>query len=283
MEIRKVGVVGCGQMGGGIAQVCAQSGYETVVSEINDELLAKGMDAIKSSLATAVKREKISEADKDATLSRLKGTTKLEDFGDCQLVIEAIVENMELKKKAFASLDGICPEHAILTSNTSCLSIIDLAMATKRPDRVLGMHFFNPVPIMRLLELVTSIVTSEETLETARSLGNSVGKTVIVAKDMPGFVVNRLLVPYLLDSIHIYEAGLATREDIDQGMALGCNHPMGPLALSDLIGLDTIHFIANAMYEEFKDGKYASPPLLKKMVTAGHLGRKTGKGFYEYK
>lgn len=283
MEIKKVGVVGCGQMGGGIAQVCAQSGYETVVSEVNDELLAKGMDAIKSSLATAVKREKISEADKDATLSRLKGTTKLEDFGDCQLVIEAIIENMELKKKVFASLDGICPEHAILASNTSCLSIIDLAMATKRPDRVLGMHFFNPVPIMRLLELVTSIVTSEDTLETARSLGDSVGKTVIVAKDMPGFVVNRLLVPYLLDSMRIYEAGLATREDIDQGMALGCNHPMGPLALSDLVGLDTIRFIADAMYEEFKDGKYASPPLLKKMVTAGHLGRKTGKGFYDYK
>lgn len=283
MKIRRVGVVGCGQMGAGIAQVCAQSGYETVASEINDELLSKGMDIIKASLATGVKREKISEADRDATLSRLKGTTKMEDFGDCQLVIEAIVENIELKKKVFASLDGICPEHAILASNTSCLSIIELAMATKRPDRVLGMHFFNPVPIMRLLELVKSIVTSEETLETAKSFGDSVGKAVIVAKDMPGFVVNRLLIPYLLDSFRIYEAGLATREDIDQGMALGCNHPMGPLTLSDLIGLDTIHFIADAMYEEFKDGKYASPPLLKKMVTAGHLGRKTGKGFYDYK
>ena len=283
MEIRKVGVVGCGQMGGGIAQICAQSGYDTVVSEINYELLAKGMDSIKSFLATAVKRERISEADRDATLARLKGTTNMEDFRDCQLVIEAAVENIELKKRIFASLDGICPEHAILATNTSCLSIIEVAMVTKRPDQVLGMHFFNPVPVMKLLELVKSIATSEETLEAAKSFGDSLGKTVIVAKDMPGFIVNRLLVPYLLDSIRIYEAGLASREDIDHGMALGCNHPMGPLTLLDLIGLDTVHFIADAMYEDFKDSKYASPPLLKKMVTAGKLGRKTGKGFYDYK
>jgi len=283
MEIKKVGVVGCGQMGGGIAQVCAQSGYETVVSEINDELLTKGMNAINSSLETGVKRGKMSEADRDGTLARLKGTTKMEDFGDCQMVIEAVVENIELKKKVFASLDGICPEHAILASNTSCLSVVEIAMVTKRPDRVLGVHFFYPVPVMKLLELVTSIVTSEKTLAVARSFGDSMGKTVIVAKDMPGFIVNRLLVPYLLDSMRLYEGGFATKEDIDQGMALGCNHPMGPLTLSDFIGLDTIHFIAEAMYEDFKDAKYASPPLLKKMVTAGHFGRKTGKGFYDYK
>jgi 3-hydroxybutyryl-CoA dehydrogenase len=283
MEIKKVGVVGCGQMGGGIAQICAQSGYQTVVSEVNNELLAKGMEAIKSSLATGVKRGKMTEADRDATLSRLKGTVKMEDFADCQIVIEAIIENMDLKRKTFASLENICPKSTILASNTSCLSIIEIAMATKRPNQVLGMHFFNPVPLMKLLELVKSITTSEETIQTARSFGTSLGKSVIVAKDMPGFIVNRLLVPYLLDAIRIYEAGAATREDIDQGMMLGCNHPMGPLTLLDLIGLDTIHFIGNSMYEDFKDARFSSPPLLKKMVTAGQLGRKTGKGFYDYK
>jgi len=283
MEIKKVGVVGCGQMGGGIALVCAQSGYPVVVSEINDELLKKGLATINSFLSKSVEKEKITQQDKDSTLARIKGTTDTRDFGDCDLVVEAAVENMELKKKIFADLDKVCPKHAILATNTSCLSIIDVAMVTSRPDKVLGLHFMNPVPIMKLLEVVRTIATSDETLETGKTFGKSLGKTIVTAKDTPGFIANYLEMPYLLNSMRMMDAGVATKEDIDTTMNLGFNHPMGPLTLCDLIGLDTILFVVNAIYEETKDPQYAAPPILRKMVAAGWLGRKTGKGFYDYK
>jgi 3-hydroxybutyryl-CoA dehydrogenase len=282
MEIKKVGVVGCGIMGGGIAQVSAQASYEVVVSEINDELLNKGLAAINSILSRNVEKGRMSQADKDATLARIKGTTNTKDFSDCDLVIEAVVENMDLKKQVFAELDKVCPKHAILATNTSCLSVIDMAKATNRPEQVLGMHFFNPVPLMRLLELVKTILTSDETLETARKFGETIGKTVAVSPDIPAFIVDQLANPFLLDAIRMVEKGVATPEDIDTGVRFGLNHPMGPLALADLVGLDTLLFIANALYDELKDPKFAPPTLLKKMVTAGWLGRKTGKGFYEY-
>lgn len=283
MEIKKVGVVGCGQMGSGITQICAQSGYHVTVSEINDELLNKGLAAINSSLTKGVEKEKITPQDKDNALARIKGTTAIKDLGDCDLVIEAAVENMNLKKKIFTELDKICPGHAVLATNTSCLSIIDIAILTTRPEKVLGLHFFNPVPIMKLLEIARTIATSDETLEIGKSFGKSLGKTVIVAKDTPGFIVNRILVPYLLNAIRMLEANVATREDIDNGITLGLNHAMGPLALSDLVGLDTLLFIANNLYAEYKEPQLAPPVLLSKMVTAGWLGRKTGKGFHEYK
>jgi len=282
MEIRKVGVVGCGIMGAGIAQSCAQSGYPVTASEINEELLNKGLGIIKKSLAKSVEKGKLSKEDEEAILGRVKGTTNIEDFSDCDLVIEAVVENMDLKKKVFADLDRICPAHAILASNTSCLSVTEIAMATKKPDKVIGMHFFNPVPMMALLEVVTTVISSEETFNTVQSFGESLGKTVIVAQDKPGFIVNRLLGAFMLEAVRMVEAGIATREDIDNGMVLGCNHPMGPLSLADFVGLDTMYYIAESMYEELKDPKFAPPLLLKRLVTAGHLGRKTGKGFYDY-
>jgi len=283
MEIKKVGVVGCGQMGGGITQVCAQSGYMVVVLEINDELLKKGLASIDSSLTRSVQKEKITQPYKDATLARIQCTTDTRDFGDCDLVIEAAIENRDLKKMMFGELDKACPQHAILATNTSCLSIIDMAVATKRPDKVLGLHFFNPVPVMKLLEIVRTVATSEETLEASKNFGKSVGKAIVIAQDAPGFIVNRLMVPQLLNAIRMLESGVATREDIDTGMTLGLNHPMGPLALADLVGLDTLLFIANGIYNEFREAQYIAPTLLKKMVTAGWLGRKTGKGFYDYK
>jgi 3-hydroxybutyryl-CoA dehydrogenase len=283
MEIKQVGVVGCGQMGSGIAQVCAQAGYKVIVSEVNEALLNKGLAAINSRLTRAVEKETIKPQDKEAILSRIKGTTSLKDFGGCDLVIEAAVENLELKKEIFAELDSVCPKHAILATNTSCLSITEMAMATRRPDKVLGMHFFNPPPIMKLLEMSRTITASEETLETGRSFGKSLGKTVIVAPDTPGFIVNRLMVPQVFNAIRMLESRMATREDIDAGMTLGLNHPMGPLAMADLVGLDTFGNIGNAMYDELKDPQYAPPVLLKKMVAAGWLGRKSGKGFYDYK
>ena len=283
MEIKKVGVVGCGAMGSGITQVCAQSGYQVVVSEINDELLNKGLALINSFLTKSVDKGKISQQDKDSALARIKGTTNTKDFSDCDLMIEAAIENMDLKKKIFAELDKICPKHTILATNTSCLSIIDMAMATTRPDKVLGLHFFNPPPIMQLLEIVRTIATSDDTLQIGKDFANSLGKTTVIAQDTPGYIVNRLLIPYLLNAIRLLEAGVATREDIDAAIHLGLNHPIGPLTLLDLVGLDTTLFVASAMYEELKDPRFALPTLLKKMVTAGWLGRKTGKGFYEYK
>ncbi|MBT9148742.1 MAG: 3-hydroxyacyl-CoA dehydrogenase family protein [Dehalococcoidia bacterium] len=282
MEIKKVGVVGCGLMGSGIAQVCAQSGYETVVSEVNEELLNKGLGTIKTQLARSVQKGRLTKEDEAAILGRLKGTTKLSDFNDCDLVIEAIIEKMELKRQVFSELDRICPKHAILASNTSCLSIIEMAAVTQRASQVLGMHFFNPVPVMKPVELVRTIATSEETMNTATKFSKSLGKEIVIARDTPGFIVNLLLIPFMLDAIRALDNGLASKEDIDTGIRLGLNHPMGPLTLLDFVGLDTTYYIACAMYEEFKDPKFAPPPLLKQMVTAGWLGRKTGKGFYDY-
>ena len=282
MKIKKFGVVGCGLMGAGIAQVSAQSSYPVVVSEINEELLNKGLKIIDKNLARSVEKGKLAEQDKAAIQGRLQGTTNVEDFADCDLIVEAAVENMDLKKRIFADLDRICPPHAVLSTNTSCLSVTEIAMATKRPDHVIGTHFFNPVPVMKLLEVVTTIISSEETLNAVKAFGESLGKTVIVAKDTPAFIVNRVLTPLMLEAIRVLEAGLATREDIDNGMVLGCNHPMGPLTLADFVGLDTMYYITEAMYAESKDPKFAAPLLLKRMVTAGHLGRKTGKGFYDY-
>jgi len=282
MAFKKIGVVGCGLMGRGIAEVSAKSGYDVVVSEINKELLDKGMAAINQSLSKAVEKGKIAEADKAAALGRIKGTTDMKDFRDCDLVVEAAIENLELKKKIFAELDKICAPGAILSTNTSCLSVMDVAAITKRPDKVLGCHFFNPVPVMKLLELVKTITTSKATLDAAVEWGKSLGKTVITAPDRPGFVVNRVYMPYMVEAIEMYEAGVATREDIDTGVQLGLNYPMGPLTLGDMVGLDTVLFVLDAMYAETKSPKFIAPVLLRKMVTAGHLGRKTGKGFYDY-
>jgi 3-hydroxybutyryl-CoA dehydrogenase len=283
MEIKNVGVVGCGVMGSGITQVCAQSGYQVIVAEINGELLNKGLKSIQKVLTINVEKGRLSEQDKNNIFGRIKGTTDIKDFSHCDVVIEAVNENMGMKKEVFSGLDKICPKHTILSTNTSVLSIIDLAMVTARPDKVLGSHFFNPAPIMKLLELVKTIATSEETLEISRAFGNSLGKTTVIAQDTPGFIVNRIVTPFLLNAIRMLEAKIATREDIDNALNLGMNHPMGPLRLLDLIGIDTVFFATNAMYEEFKDPQFAPPPLMKKMVTAGWLGRKTGKGFYEYK
>lgn len=282
MEIKIVGVVGCGLMGSGIAEVCARSGFSVVVREINQELLQKGLDRIQSSMAKAVERGKLSAADRDAAWVRIRGTTEMKEFAGCDVVVEAVVENMEEKKKVFADLDRITRPYTVLASNTSSLSITAMASATHRPERVLGMHFFNPVPVMPLLEMVRTLLTSEETFQTAKAFGERLGKTVIVAKDWPGFIVNYLLVPFLLDAVRAVEAGLATKEDIDTGVKLGLNHPMGPITLLDFVGLDTTLFIADAMYAELKDSRYAAPPLLRQMVAAGRLGRKVGKGFYEY-
>lgn len=282
VQVRRVGVVGCGLMGSGIAEVCARAGYDTLVREVDDQLLKAGLDRIQKSLATAVARGKMTDEQREAAWGRIRGTTSLEDFADRDLVIEAVVENAEAKKRVFADLDRITPTHAILASNTSSIPIIQMATATGRPDRVLGMHFMNPVPVMQLIEMVRALTTSDETLATARAFGESLGKRVIVAKDRAGFIVNLLLVPYLLDAIRAYENGVASREDIDVGMKLGTNQPMGPLTLSDFVGLDTALYIADILYAEFKDSRYAAPPLLRQMVAAGFLGRKTGRGFYNY-
>ena len=283
MEIKKVGVVGCGSMGAGIAQLCAQSGYQVVVSEINDELLKRGMGFIDKVLARSVEKGKLSQPDKDAIVGRIKGTTSTKDFADCDLVIEAAIENLDLKKKIFAELDGICPPHAILATNTSCLSIIDMAVVTKRPDKVLGLHFFNPAPVMKLLEIVKTIATSDEVLETGKKFGAALGKTTVTAQDAPGFIVNRLWLPFLLHCIRLYEEGVASREDIDNAIQLGLNYPMGPLTLADMVGIDVVKFVSDALYEQLKDPRYIVPTLVDKMVAAGWLGRKTGKGFYDYK
>ena len=282
MAIRKVGVVGCGLMGSGIAQVCAASGYDVVIAEVNEELLNKGMDRLKGFLADGVKRGKMTQEQVDQILSLIKPTVSLQDFADRDFVIEAIIENMPEKRKLFGELDKICPPHTIFASNTSSLTIIEMAAATKRMDRFIGFHFFNPVPLMKLVEVVNTICSSDEVVRAARSFAQSLGKTSVLVKDSPGFIVNLLLIPYLLDAVRAYESGLASREDIDTAMVLGAGHPMGPLTLLDLIGLDTTYHIANVFFDEFKDPKYAAPTLLKRMVLAGMLGRKTGKGFYDY-
>jgi 3-hydroxybutyryl-CoA dehydrogenase len=276
--LKKVGVMGCGLMGSGIAQVAAQAGFETVVGEVSEDLLSRGIGRIQTFLGKDIEKGKLSREDGEATLKRLKGTTDLNDFADCDLVIEAIIENMDEKRKLYSRLDTICKPETIFASNTSSLPVIEMAAATKRPDRVGGLHFFNPVPVMKLVEVVKTISTSDETV----GILTSFGKTVVLAKDTPGFIVNLLLVPYLLDAIRALERGVASREDIDNGMKLGCGHPMGPLTLLDFVGLDTTYYIANIMFEEFKETRYAPPPLLRRMVLAGHYGRKSGKGFYDY-
>lgn len=283
MEIKRVGVVGCGTMGSGIAHACAQSGYEVVVSEINDELLKKGLASIDAFLVKGIEKGKVTQEEKEATMARIRGTTNMQGFRDCDLMIEAAVENRDLKKKLFTELDNICPKHAILTSNTSSLSIMDMAVATTRPEKVLGLHFFNPAPLMRLLEIIKTIVTSDETLETAKSFGESLGKTTVVAKDSPGFIVNRLSILFQMEAVRMLESGIATAEDIDNAITAGLGHPMGPLTLADLIGLDIVLDVTNIIYEKTKDTKFAPPNLLKTTVAAGWLGRKTKKGFYEYK
>lgn len=282
MEIRKVGVVGCGLMGAGIVETCARAGYQVVAREVNQELLDRGLARIQKSMGRAVDKGKMAAEDRDAAWARIRGTTEMKDLAGSDLVIEAIIENMDLKKQVFRELDELLAPHAIIASNTSSLCITEMASATQRGDQVLGMHFFNPVPVMPLLEFVRTILTSDETMQIAREFGASLGKTMVTAKDTPGFIVNLLLIPYLLDAVRMVEGDLATREDIDTAIKLGLNHPMGPLTLLDFVGLDTTLFIADAMFEEFKDPKYAAPPLLRRMVLAGHLGRKSGKGFYDY-
>ncbi len=282
MSIKTVGVVGCGLMGSGIAEVVAKNGYSVIVREVNDEFLQKGLARIRASTQKAVDRNKITVQARDQLLARIRGTTHLEEFSECDYVVEAAIENLNLKKDIFERLDSITRPDVILASNTSSLSIAEMAAKTKKPDKVLGMHFFNPVPVMPLLEMVRSFMTSEATYETSRALGEALGKQIIVAKDYPGFIVNALLVPFQLDAIRFYENGMASKEDIDKGVRLGLNHPMGPLELCDFVGIDTVLFIADEVYNETKDPRYAAPPLLRRMVAAGYHGRKTGKGFYEY-
>lgn len=282
MAFRTIGVVGFGLMGSGIVEVCAKAGYDVIVREISDDLVSRGLDRLDQSMGRAVERGKLSAADREAARKRLRGTTRLEDLARCDLIIEAIVELMEKKKALYAELDGICPPSTIFASNTSSLSITEMASVTRRPERFLGLHFFNPVPVMKPVEMVRGFLTSEQTLAAARAFCETLGKTVVLCKDSPGFIVNLLLVPYLLDAVRALEMGVASREDIDTAVQLGLNHPMGPLTLLDFVGIDTTYYIAEAMYQEFKDTRYAAPPLMRKMVLAGYHGRKTGRGFYDY-
>ncbi len=284
ISIQKVGVVGCGLMGAGIVEVCARKGLPVVFREVSDDLVAHGMGLIRRSLDRALERGKLSAEEHAHALEHIQGTTAYDELADCDLVVEAVIENLGLKTEVFSTLDRVTPPHAILASNTSSLSITSLAAATGRPEQVIGMHFFNPVPVMPLLELVLGLQTSPQTLAAARQLGERLGKTIVVAgKDNPGFIVNLLFIPYALDAIRGLEQGVANKEDFDTAMKLGMNHPMGPFELMDFVGLDTMLFIADAMYAETRDPRYAAPPLLRRMVTAGHLGRKAGRGFYDYR
>jgi 3-hydroxybutyryl-CoA dehydrogenase len=282
MALQTVGVVGCGLMGSGIAEISATAGFATVVREVNDDLLAKGRARVEKSLSKAVEKGKTTADAAKAALARIAWTTSLDALAPCDLVVEAIVENMQAKQELFRYLDGKCAPHAVFSSNTSSLPIGDMAAATKRPQNFVGLHFFNPVPVMKLVEVVRTISTNDASYQLACEFATKTGKTVVTAKDTPGFVVNLLLVPYLLDAIRAYERGLATKEDIDNGMKLGCGYPMGPLELLDFVGNDTTLFIADIMFAEFKDTRYAAPPLLRRMVAAGLNGRKSGRGFYDY-
>ena len=282
MAIKNVGVIGCGLMGSGIVQVSAQAGFSVLFVEANDELVKRGLARLRETLEGLAAKGKIEAKAKDDTLGRIAGTTRLDDLKACDLVIEAMTENQALKNETFAKLDRIAAPHAILASNTSSCNVTALAAATKRPGQVLGMHFFNPVPLMKLVEVVRTILTDEAAAHTATEFVRSVGKVPVQAKDATAFIVNRLLVPYLLDAVRVYEGGLASLEDIDQAMKLGCGYPMGPFTLLDLVGLDTAMYVAEVMFEEFREPRYAPPPLLKRMVMAGHLGRKAGRGFYTY-
>ena len=282
MAINTVGVVGCGLMGSGIAQVCAHAGLRTIVREVDEPTLQKGMARIRRFLETGIEKGKVTPEERDRTLANLTATTAFTAMRECDLVIEAIVENLETKRAAYAELEKCIGERAILASNTSSLCITELAASTGRPDRFIGLHFFNPVPLMPLVEVIRELTTSDETYRQAMAFVQSIGKEAITAPDRPGFIVNRLLVPYLLDAVRAYENGLGTLEDIDKGMQLGCGHPMGPFTLLDFVGLDTTYYIGNIMFEEFREPSYAPPPLLKRMVLAGRLGRKSGRGFYDY-
>ena len=280
IEIKRVGVVGCGLMGSGIAQTCAQSGYETIVHEVNQELLDKGLKRIHDAWAMLVGKQKLSEGQAQEARNRLRGTLSLEDFRECDLVIEAIIENMDEKRKLLPNLDRILRPEALIATNTSSLTITEMAATTNRQDRIAGLHFFNPAPVMKLVEVVRTIATSDETVETLKGFARSLGKTPVVAKDRAGFIVNFLLIPYMLAAVRMYEQGFATMEDIDTSMKLGCGYPMGPFELLDYVGLDTTLYAAEAIYDEFKDPIYAPPPLLKRMVLLKRYGKKNGKGFY---
>jgi 3-hydroxybutyryl-CoA dehydrogenase len=282
MEIRTVGVLGCGLMGSGIAQVAAAAGYKTIVREVNDSALQAGLGRIRKFLADGVAKGKVTEDAQNSTLGNLTGTTTTDDLKACDIVVEAIVENVDEKRAIYQSVEAAVRPETIIASNTSSLCITELAAATKRPDRFGGLHFFNPVPLMKLVEVIPALTTSEQTTHMLTAFATSLGKEPIAAPDRPGFIVNRLLVPYLLDAIREYERGLGTIEDIDKGMKLGCGYPMGPFTLLDFVGLDTTYYIANIMFEEFREPRFAPPPLLKRMVLAGHHGRKTKRGFYTY-
>ncbi|MFZ0333991.1 MAG: 3-hydroxybutyryl-CoA dehydrogenase [Candidatus Acidiferrales bacterium] len=282
MPIEKVGVVGCGLMGSGIAQIAAQAGCTVFVREVSEERLNKGLQSIEKSLGKFVEKGTLSASDRDATRARLHGTTKLEDLKDCDLVVEAIIEQLPDKRELYTALDKICPKHTIFASNTSSLSITEMAVFTSRPERFIGLHFFNPVPLMKLVEVIRTIATDPKVYEEAVAFATRVGKVPVRTSDRTGFIVNRLLVPYLLDAVRVLEGGVASIEDIDNSMKLGCGYPMGPLTLLDFVGLDTTYYIANIMFDEFKEQRFAPPPLLKRMVLAGWNGRKAGRGFYDY-
>jgi 3-hydroxybutyryl-CoA dehydrogenase len=282
MSITKVGVLGCGLMGSGIAQVCAQGGHNTIVLEVTPQILAKGLANIDKFLKGGVERGKMTAEQRDKTLANLKGTTEIKDLADRDLIIEAVVEKLETKREMFGQLDAVCGPEAIFASNTSSLSITELAAATARPRRFIGLHFFNPVPLMKLVEVARTLMTDDKVMQDALSFVTKLGKTPIRTSDKTGFIVNRLLVPYILDAVRALEEGVGSIADIDEAMKLGCGYPMGPLTLLDLVGLDTTYNIANVFFEEFRERRFASPPLLKRMVMAGFHGRKTGRGFYDY-
>ncbi|GCE24674.1 3-hydroxybutyryl-CoA dehydrogenase [Dictyobacter alpinus] len=282
MEIRKVGVIGCGLMGGGIAQTCAQAGYTTIVREINQEFLDKGMARIEAAWKKMEGKGKLTAQQAAETREHLQGTINLEDLADCDLIIEAVIENMEEKVRLYPALDRLLKPEALLLSNTSSLSVTQMGAVTKRPDKVAGLHFFNPAPVMQLVEIVRTLSTSDETIATVQQFAQSLGKTPVLAKDTAGFIVNFLLIPYLISAIRMLENGTATRDDIDTAMKLGCGYPMGPFTLLDYVGLDTTLWAAEAIYDEYKDPLYAPPPLLRRMVQSGHYGKKSGKGFYDY-
>jgi 3-hydroxybutyryl-CoA dehydrogenase len=282
MAIEKVGVVGCGLMGSGIAQTAAQAGLEVTVREVSTELIERGFSNIDKSLSRLVQRGTLNTAQRDEARSRLRGTTRLEELAGCDIIIEAITEQLPAKRELFQALDAVCPRKTIYASNTSSLSITEMAVATKRPERFVGLHFFNPVPIMKLVEIIRTISTEATVYEEVAAFAGRLGKTAVRTSDRTGFVVNRLLVPYLLDAVRALEEGVATIPDLDQAMKIGLGHPMGPLTLLDFVGLDTTYYIANIMFDEFKERRFAPPPLLKRMVMAGWNGRKSGRGFYDY-
>jgi 3-hydroxybutyryl-CoA dehydrogenase len=283
MDIKRVGIVGCGQMGSGIALVCAQSGLQVIIKDVKEEYIQKGIASIDSYYNKSVEKGKISPLEKEAALSRIKGTLNIHDLILCDLIVEAVQERLDIKQAVFAELDKVIPPNTVLASNTSALSVIDIAMATNRLDKVVGTHFFNPPAIMKLIEIARTIATSDETIKVVQQFAKKIGMEPVLANDTPGFIVNRLVTPFMLDAIRMLENRMATRDDIDNAVKLGLNHPMGPLALLDFIGLDSVYHAASNIYDETHDPQYAPPVLMRKMVAAGWLGRKAGKGFYDYK